>query len=500
MMQSRGVRAAQFFAHSVLIVGTIALVGRNDFSTGVDAGIHFAFAEQLLQHRQWPLPLTSFLSDISHYPPGAHLLGAFVGELFQSSFSGMLIVTAIALIVTYLVLAELMKRTSAAETAGSMVVFLIAILLLRKFRFIAGNEIVANFFFAQFVGTAAMLAGFLLISRSTLPFAGWIAVAAATTHLVGWIFPLNAIGLAVAASMLRARPCIRLNSQIRQRVVETIVSGTVLCAAAILHPTMLNMIAISANDGGISISTTSMVVILAYLLLIGIPFSIRLARGSNLVYFEPIVALCIGVAVPCVLQLGALAFLGLGSPYALKKWGFMLGTLSVLIFSCLVMEWLPAKRLVSRIIPPRFAPYARVVLTPTFGCVVLIFVFAGRPGTPVSEIVEYDREIKVLMDNSFANELDATTVSMNSKVSPHANYVVAFVRLHPSPQVQVVQNALLSPEPKLLEGARFIVLNSVEADHWPDSCVFHRNDQLAVVRWERAIISTRGPLVSCWSQ
>ena len=57
---------------------------------------------------------------------------------------------AIALIVAYLVLAELMRRTSAAETAGSMVVFLIAILLLRKYRFIAGNEIV-NFFFAQFV-------------------------------------------------------------------------------------------------------------------------------------------------------------------------------------------------------------------------------------------------------------------------------------------------------------------------------------------------------------
>ena len=75
-----------------------------------------------------------------------------------------------------------------------------------------------------------------------------------------------------------------------------------------------------------------MVVILAYLLLVGIPFLIAVARRSNLVYVEPIVALCIGVAVPCVLQLGALAFLGLGSPYAIKKWGFMLGTLSVLVF------------------------------------------------------------------------------------------------------------------------------------------------------------------------
>ena len=271
MMQSRGIRAAQFLAFSVLIVATIAIVGRNDFSVGVDAGIHHALAEQLLQHRQWPLPSSSFLKDISYYPPAAHFLGALVGQLFQSPFSGMLIVTAIALIVTYLVLAELMRRTSAAETAGSMVVFLIAILLLRKFRFIAGNEIVANFFFAQFVGTAAMLAGFLLISRSRLPFAGWIVVAAATTHLVGWFFPLNAIGLALAATMLRARPCVRLNSQFRQRFLETMVSGIVLCAAAVLHPTMLNMIGISANDGGISISNTSMVVILAYLLLVGIP-------------------------------------------------------------------------------------------------------------------------------------------------------------------------------------------------------------------------------------
>lgn len=483
-MQSRGFRAAQFLAFSVLIVATIALVGRNDFSVGVDAGIHHALAEQLLQHRQWPLPSSSFLKDISHYPPAAHFLGALVGQLFQSPFSGMLIVAAIALIVAYLVLAELMRRTSVAETAGSMAVFLIAILLLRKYRFIAGNEIVANFFFAQFVGTAAMLAGFLLISRSRLPFAGWIVVAAATIHLVGWFFPPNAIGLALAATMLRARPCVRLNSQFRQRFLETMVSGIVLCAAAVLHPTMLNMIGISANDGRISISNTSMVVILAYLLLVGIPFLIAVARRSNLVYVEPIVALCIGVAVPCVLQLGALAFLGLGSPYAIKKWGFMLGTLSVLVFSCLVMEWLPAKRLVSGVLPLRLAPYARAVLAPTFACVALIFVFAGRPSTPLSEIVEYDRELKSLMDNAFANDLDATTVSMNSKFSAHANYVVAFARLHSWLQTQVVQNALSSPEPKLVEGARFVVLNSVEAVRLPESCVFHRNDQLAVVRSE----------------
>ena len=123
MMQSRGIRAAQFLAFSVLIVATIAIVGRNDFSIGVDAGIHHALAEQLLQHRQWPLPSSSFLREISYYPPAAHFLGALVGQLFQSPFSGMLIVTAIALIVTYVVLAELMRRTSAAETAGSMVVF-----------------------------------------------------------------------------------------------------------------------------------------------------------------------------------------------------------------------------------------------------------------------------------------------------------------------------------------------------------------------------------------
>jgi hypothetical protein len=102
----------------------------------------------------------------------------------------------------------------------------------------------------------------------------------------------------------------------------------------------------------------------------------------------------------------------------------------------------------------------------------------------LSEIVEYDRELKNLMDNAFANELDTTTVSMNSKFSPHANYVVAFARLHSWLQIQVVQNALSSPEPKLVQGARFVVLNSVEAVRLPESCVFHRNDQLAVVRSE----------------
>ena len=94
------------------------------------------------------------------------------------------------------------------------------------------------------------------------------------------------------------------------------VSGIVLCAAAVLHPTMLNMIGISANDGRISISNTSMVVILAYLLLVGIPFLIAVARRSNLVYVEPIVAsvLASRCRVSCNLERSHSLGLGLPTP------------------------------------------------------------------------------------------------------------------------------------------------------------------------------------------
>jgi hypothetical protein len=55
---------------------------------------------------------------------------------------------------TYLALAELMRRPSAFATSVSMILFLVALFCYRAVLVFEGAEIIGNFFFAQFAATA----------------------------------------------------------------------------------------------------------------------------------------------------------------------------------------------------------------------------------------------------------------------------------------------------------------------------------------------------------
>ena len=485
-------RALRYFALAAVLVASLVLVGKHDFSIGVDAGVHHAFAEQLAAFGQWPLPPQSYLTNIAHYPPAAHTLGVLLGSAVGSTFHGMLVVNALALFVVYLALSSFIQRTSAAEAIGSLIIFVSAALVFRRLRFITGNEVVANFFFGQFAGTAAMLTGFILLAHARWRFPVWLAAAAAITHVVGWFFPLSAIQLAVGAAALRLRPSDYLDG-LSTRLREGAVTGVVLAVVAGVHPTMADMVNISGNDGGISITDTTMLVATAFLCLMAIPALIYVAPRSNLLHGNALVALAIGVAVPCLLQFVMLAVFGLGSPYAVKKSGFLIGTLSLLIFSCLAMEWRPLKDLALRLTLPPLVPYAARLVGPAMVAIALLLVFAGRPRTPVSEIAAYDSQLKPFVAQH--PELLRVSVAMTGTFDPHVNYVVGFARLHPPLAVQFVQNALLPPAPKLIAGAKFAIVGAAQAKALPTDCVFADDGQLAAVR-TRCIGGDRGGIRS----
>jgi hypothetical protein len=81
-------------AFSVLIVTTIALVGRNDFGIGVDAS---RFRRAIASTP--PMAAAFVVIFEGHFALSASspLFRALVDQLFQSSCSGMLVVAAIAL-------------------------------------------------------------------------------------------------------------------------------------------------------------------------------------------------------------------------------------------------------------------------------------------------------------------------------------------------------------------------------------------------------------------
>jgi hypothetical protein len=473
-------RAVQIFSIAAVSIIVIAFVGMKDFSVGVDAGIHHAFATQLIEQRQWPLPSSSFLASMSYYPPAAHAVGAAIGLTIGSTFGGMLVVNAVALIASCLALSYLLRRTSPAETVASLIVLAILCATLRKHRFVVGNEIVANFFYGQFAGTAALLTCFVILAKARWQFPLWLTVSSGFTFVVGWFFPLSAVHLAVAAAVLRLRPSLRLEG-ITIRLLEFTLTAAVLSAIAFFHPAMTDMKAIAANDGGISISNGTMAISVLFLILLAVPLLIIVSSRSNLVDPVALIAIIIGVVVPPILQFALLYFFGLGSPYAVKKAGFLTGTLGLVVVAVLTMELAPFKRLAHALTYRPVVPFVGSLAGPSLALIVLASVYVGRAFTPLSEISRYQDEMSSFIEKGSAKSLFGRTVSINSNYNWHTNYVVSFAQLHPSGEIQRVQNALLPPTVSLTPGAELAVVAIGDATRMDPSCTKWVNGNMAAV-------------------
>ena len=298
---SSGPCAAAASVRYVLPIAALAasywVLGRNDFGTAGDEGGHLGIATQLIEHGQWPLP-GPFLAGIKHYPPAAHALAAVLGELVGSTVNGIFVVIAAAFAVIYFALAELMRRAAAAQTVVAVLLFVLLAVCLRKFRFVTGNEMANNFFFAQFAGTACLLAGTIFLARLRWALVPWLAFAVVAVHVTGWFYPLSAAELAVAGTVLRLRPSLSFSAPLGPRLVEASIAAVVLGGVAVIHPAIIDMVAIAANDGEISVTTATVVACALVMILVGLPTTFALSRRSGMVHGDALAALAAAALVP----------------------------------------------------------------------------------------------------------------------------------------------------------------------------------------------------------
>ena len=120
-------RQALGFGATCVAAGiAIYVIGTRDFGISSDAGLHYAFAEELVRGYRWPvsgeLPFPIALAD---YPPGAHLLALAVGVLVGSTLRGIFIVTGLAFVVSYLALSGIARRRDIASTVAALAVFVL---------------------------------------------------------------------------------------------------------------------------------------------------------------------------------------------------------------------------------------------------------------------------------------------------------------------------------------------------------------------------------------
>ena len=456
---------------TAFFLAAIFVLGMNDFSVGTDVGLHYAFANEVAQ-LGWP----QHACCMAFYPPIAHFLAIAIGALAGSTLKGMFIVTAISFAVTYLALAEFMRRPTAAGTVTTMLAFLLIAIPLRKWRFLEGNELISNFFFAQFAATAALLVSAILLFRSKLPFGRWLVAAALATHVLGWIYTLCAIELALACAAFQALTFLDAPSPRSFATIPT--TGLVLCAVAIVHPTIIGSLGIAANDGAISIEARTEVVVFAFLALGTLILIINRYR-NDLVNQRAVIALSIGVAAACATQYAALKIFGMGSPYAVKKYGFLLGTLDILVWACLLAD------VVRRFFAPSFGRLPQSLLSPiavsTFGVAMLLLLTVGRSKVPVSLEEQYAGDVADLLNRSESQRLDGNTLSWNDRLTPHVNYTVTVGLLHPGAAITDQQHSLLSSDPKLSGAASFVLVDAASGLRYDPSCVVAATAAVAAI-------------------
>ena len=371
----------------------IYFLATRDFGFGVDPGLHHAFAEELARGGQWPIGQHNLVGGMADYPPGAHLLAIIAGAPFSSTLQGIFIVAAGAVVLGYLALFGISRHHGSAHTTAALAVFIVIILATRKSRAYLGNEIIENFFFSQLVGTAMMLFAFLVLVRMRgAKFTIWVLVAVAATHILAWVYPLSAVQFAAAAVFLQM---IEVEDMPRQAFIKTTSTTAALGISILLHPTFYGMVLNAAHNGAIVFAGWFIALLIVGTSTATVFLSFNRPIGER--RFGPLSALAFGLCAVATLQAVAYYGLGLGSPYAIKKHGFAIGTVGAMIAAHLFTQLPAINRFLSKAKMPNWVSPFSAIVSCVFLVLVVGSVFIARRSAPVAEMVRYDKELRQLM-------------------------------------------------------------------------------------------------------
>ena len=156
-----------------------------------------------------------------------------------------------------------------------------------------------------------------------------------------------------------------------------------------------------------------MLLAVALLLAITLPAWIKQARSDKTDGDFALNCLGLGVALSAVVQIAAFFALGLGSPYAIKKHAFLVGTLLVMIAALRTIRLTPLRGAVGRLHGGRLLSGPAPAFALATIAVFLIFPWHSKPLAP---FLGYDLEVRALISGT--SDLQGSTISAN-KDFPH---------------------------------------------------------------------------------
>jgi hypothetical protein len=390
----------------LLMLAVVSYFGSRIFSDGGDLGWHYGLADFIAQHGTIPGAADQYLQAMLNYPPASHIIAATIGLLLGSTLQAIFLTAAIYALGIYVVLGLLMQRAAKNEFAAAALVSIVLISGASVTPQLSGNEIILNFFYAQLTGDFIMLVAFALLTAWT-PRSRfiWLLSATAAVAVVETFYVLSAVRLALALVLFQMALVWRSGD----RNIKIQAAFVLLLPAVVpLHPAFMSMVQNSAHDGGISVSLPLTLLSVALLLVITLPAWIEQARSDKTHGDFALNCLGLGVALSAVVQIAAFFALGLGSPYAIKKHAFLVGTLLVTIAALRTIRLTPLRGAVGRLNGGRLLSAAAAASAFATIAVLLIFPWHSKPLAP---FLRYDLEVRALVNGS--SDLQGSTISAN---------------------------------------------------------------------------------------
>ena len=359
------------------------------------------------------------------YPPGAHVLTAIVTASVGTSPLRMLFFCSIvSIFLLYFLLLGLLKNRNRAGCVATAASLIFLLLLMRGTSMLIGNEIINNFFYPQLIGDLGFVLLLILISKITRPaIVGIIAVVA--VYALAWIYTASAVKLALSIGLLQLLALTREYS--KDRIFLSIALAILLPLVIFTHPTFEPMLRNAAHDGAISITMPLVVASSVLLVLLASSVWWLKLRVGSAAHYEPFVAAGIAVGLLALLQFGVWEIIGLGSPYAVKKHGFMIGTfIAASLAVCATEIAFERDSIANSIVGSDLCRFPSFVGLPHAWPSIAVLPWHGEP---LAAVIRYDNEVRAIVATGDPPDLLGQTISVNRQLSLGVNFAVALAVL-----------------------------------------------------------------------
>ena len=448
--------------HGAALAILLATFGRILHSGSADVVSHLSLVEEIMKHGR-VRPEALYLGSMHFYTPFSHWLAAVLGWLIGSGLIAILLISIVAVYVSYYAIGRLLVAESSIL---SLMAFVALYGLLAQTLSLTGWEIIGNFFYPQLVAFAMYWLALMWLARRRQAPSQVALFALFFSPVIYLTQPLGGVHFtATVVAILAADALALMLAERRFSASHFLAAGvTVAVTIAVLFlPTVREVISHADNNGSLDFNFPGDAYALAFAVCIAASLAnlvVGLRSWPSGRVNRVLGAAGVAAGGLMAFQFFALWILGSGSPYAVKKHGFIL-----IMIGAMNLARLVAYRFPKEVIGP-WAPYAAALLA------FCATASVGRaPGEDVTTIIAAQRFAKRFTETSSVFRPRNTTAYIGS-LGPLVNFLIS------TTPFEAKLDAAFNNYGKLDGQSLYVMIDRRLAS---DSCLIEANNTFAVV-------------------